>query len=123
MLKNSLKILILVILFFAVIKVFSSFAQEEFIYDVKGERNPFMPLITPEGALIKIKPRLVSSSGLELEGIIFDNISISYAIVNGMVVKVGDFVGDYQVLKIQEDKVTFIKDGEPFEVELEKEEG
>ena len=28
--------------------------------------------------------------------------------------------GDYQVLKIYENKVVFIKDGEPFEVELIK---
>jgi hypothetical protein len=122
MLKSSFKISTLAILFFAILNISSSFAQGEFVYDLKGERNPFMPLITPEGMLIKIKPRQPVGE-LELEGIIFDNISMSYAIVNGTVVKVGDFVGDYQVLKIREDKVIFIKDGEPFEVALKKEEG
>ncbi|OQB16565.1 MAG: hypothetical protein BWY16_00028 [Candidatus Omnitrophica bacterium ADurb.Bin205] len=119
--ESKIRILTLIILT-ALIFSISSFAQDEFIYDAKGERNPFMPLITAEGMLIKVKPRQ-ATGGLELEGIIFDNISMSYAIVNGSVVKVGDFVGDYQVLKIQEDRVLFIKDGEPFEVELEKEEG
>lgn len=121
MLENKFRLLVILILFIMLFNI-TSFAQNEFIYDAKGERNPFMPLITDEGMLIKIKPRLTSSN-LELEGIIFDNVSMSYAIVNGAVVKVGDFVGDYQVLRIQADKVIFIKDGEPFEVELEKEEG
>ena len=46
---------------------------------------------------------------------------MSFAIVNGLVVKIGDFVGDYQVLDIEENKVTFIKDGQPLEVELKRE--
>jgi hypothetical protein len=97
------------------------FSQEDFIYDSMGERNPFMPLVTSDGVLIKLKPRS-TAGGLDLEGIIYDKISMSYAIVNGMVVKAGDFVGDYQVLKIEEGKVIFIKEGQSFEVELKKEE-
>ncbi len=119
MLRSKLRKIFLLNLFFVLIYCFS-FAQGDFIYDAKGERNPFMPLVTSEGRFIKIKPRSVTK-GLELEGIIYDKISLSYAIVNGSVVKVGDFVGDYQVLKIEEKKVIFIKDGQPFEVELNKE--
>jgi hypothetical protein len=36
-------------------------------------------------------------------------------------VGIGDMVGDYQVLKILENKVVFIKKGELLEVELTKE--
>ena len=119
MLRNRLRRIFLLNLF-CVLAYGFSFAQGDFIYDAKGERNPFMPLVTPEGRFIKIKPRSITE-GLELEGIIYDKISMSYAIVNGLVVKVGDFVGDYQVLKIEEKKVVFIKEGQPFEVELKKE--
>ncbi len=97
-----------------------AFAQNEFVYDAKGERDPFMPLVNPDGGIIRIKPRSVQE-GLDLEGIIYDKISMSFAIVNGLVVKIGDFVGDYQVLDIEENKVTFIKDGQPLEVELKRE--
>ena len=97
-----------------------SFAEGDFMYNPKGERNPFIPLVTPEGRLIKIKSHS-AAGGLELEGIIYDKISMSYAIVNGLVVKIGDFVGDYQILKIAENKVIFIKDGQTFEVDLKKE--
>ena len=119
MLRNRLRKIFLLNLFFMLVCCFS-FAQGDFIYDAQGERNPFMPLVTPEGRFIKIKSRL-ATEGLELEGIIYDKISMSYAIVNGLVVKVGDFVGNYQVLKIEENKVVFIKEGQPFEVELKKE--
>ena len=119
MLRNRLK-KILIFNFVCILVYTFSFAQGDFIYDSKGERNPFMPLVTPEGRFIKIRSRSITE-GLELEGIIYDKISLSYAIVNGLVVKVGDFVGDYQVLKIEENKVVFIKEGQPFEVELKKE--
>ena len=99
-----------------------SFAQAEFVYDAKGKRNPFIPLVTPQGRLLKLdKQEATSVGGLAVEGIIYDKFGRSFAIVNTNVVGIGDSVGDYQVLKIQENKVIFIKDGEPLEVELTKE--
>jgi len=117
---NRLNRLFLTAIFILGVSVFS-FGQTDFVYEVKGERNPFMPLVTPEGVLIKVKPR-VTSGTLVIEGIIYDRTALSYAIVNGLVVKVGDYVGDNQVLKIEEKKVVFIKDGQPFEVDLKNEE-
>ncbi|MFA5093248.1 MAG: hypothetical protein WC543_04840 [Candidatus Omnitrophota bacterium] len=99
-----------------------AFAQGEFVYDAKGKRNPFIPLVTPEGRLIKLdKLEATSTDGLSIEGIIYDKQGRSFAIVNTDVVGVGDMAGEYQVLKIYENKVVFIKDGEPFEVDLVKE--
>jgi len=93
------------------------------IYDAKGKRNPFIPLVTPEGRLLRLDKEVAASAdGLLIEGIIYDKFGRSFAIVNTLVVGIGDMVGDYQVLKIQEDKVIFIKDGVPFEVELNKKE-
>ena len=110
-------------LFFIFIFCVVSYAQGEFVYDAKGKRNPFIPLVTPEGRLLKLdKQEATSAEGLVVEGIIYDKFGRSFAIVNTNVVGIGDAVGDYQVLKIQENKVIFIKDGEPLEVELTKEE-
>jgi hypothetical protein len=39
-----------------------------------------------------------------------------------LVVKIGDTVGDYQVLKIEKNRVILIKEGQSLEVELKKEE-
>ena len=98
-----------------------SYAQEEFVYDAKNKRDPFIPLVTSDGRLLKLEQE-EGTQGLLLEGIIYDDKGISCAIVNGEVVRVGDKAGGFQVLKIQKDKVVFIKDGQPTEIELKKEE-
>jgi len=101
-----------------------AFGQEGFVYDSKGKRNPFIPLVSSEGRLLKLDKRETSTGtgSLSLEGIIYDKSGRSFAIVNATVVGIGDSVGDYQVLKIYANKVIFIKDGEPLEVELIKRE-
>lgn len=96
-----------------------SFAQSEFTYDAQGKRNPFIPLVTSDGKLLKLE-REETTGDLFLEGIIYDEHGVSYAIVNSKVVKIGDLVDDYQVLKIEKEKVIFIKDDEPVEIELKK---
>jgi hypothetical protein len=95
------------------------FAEGVFVYDAQGRRNPFVPLVTSDGRLIKIEKKQ-PQEGVLLEGIIYDTHGISYAIVNGAVVKVGDKIGDYQILKIAEKKVIFIKEGELIEVLLKE---
>ncbi len=97
------------------------YAQDEFIYDAKGKRDPFIPLVTPDGRLLKLEKE-EGSAGLLLEGIIYDEYGLSYAIVNGEVVRISDKVNGYQVLKIEKNKVIFIKEGQITEVEL-KEDG
>jgi len=119
MLLNK-RFLLFSVLFLGFCKI--AFSQEEFVYDAKGKRNPFIPLVTAQGRLLKLdKQEAASSGGLVIEGVIYDKFGRSFAIVNTNVVGIGDSVGDYQVLKIQENKVIFIKDGEPLEVELTKE--
>jgi len=112
----------LLFLFFILIFSRSAFGESEFVYDAQGKRNPFIPLVTPEGRLLKLDKQSASSvEGLTIEGIIYDKTGRSFAIANTLVVGVGDMVGDYRVLEIQENKVIFIKDGESLEVELTKE--
>ncbi len=119
MLLNNKRFFLSFIFIFCAVAI----AQGEFVYDAKGKRNPFIPLVTPEGRLLKLdKQEATSVDGLAVEGIIYDKFGRSFAIVNTNVVGIGDAVGDYQVLKILENKVIFIKDGEPLEVELTKEE-
>lgn len=97
------------------------FSQDKLVYDSQGKRNPFMPLVTKEGVLLRFDtPK--NSTGIFLEGIIFDDTGVSYAIVNSEVVMTGDKINGYQVLKIEPKMVTFIKDGNTLEIKLEKEE-
>lgn len=98
-----------------------SYAQKEPAYDAKNKRDPFIPLVTPDGRLVTLEKE-ESVSGLSVEGIIYDEHGLSYAIVNSEVVGVSDKAGDYQVLKIEKNKVIFVKGGQTLEIEL-KEEG
>lgn len=95
------------------------FAQVEPADDAKGRRNPFTSLVTPEGRLLKLDKQEAAFSGeLLIEGIIYDKQGRCFAIVNSVVAGIGDNVEGYQILKIYENKVVFIKDGEILEVEL-----
>jgi hypothetical protein len=94
----------------------------EHVYDSQGKRNPFMPLVTSDGRLVKLEDEVEKDIELSLEGIIFDKNGMSFALVSGEVARVGDFVGAHQVLRIDKDKVIFVKDGQTFQVELTKEE-
>jgi hypothetical protein len=103
-------------------------AQEQFVYDDEGRRNPFIPLVSLDGRFVQLekaqRKENKESKNLDflVEGIIIDKYGSSYAIVNAKVVKVGDKLEGYQVLKIEEQKITLIKDGEPFVIEWKKEE-
>ncbi len=99
----------------------NSFAREEFVYDAKGKRNPFIPLVTSDGRLLKLESQDTVTS-LSLKGIIYDKNGPSYAIINDEIVKIGDKIGDYQVLRIEDKRITLIKDRELLEMVIEKEE-
>ena len=111
-------------LLFAFCFLVFSYAQDEFVYDSKGKRNPFIPLVTPDGRFLKLDKEEEKKGDLIVEGIIYDKNGRSFAIVNTSVVGIGDFVGECRVLKIEQNKVVFIKEDQTLEVELsvEKEE-
>ncbi|MFH0855057.1 MAG: hypothetical protein V1869_00865 [Candidatus Omnitrophota bacterium] len=96
-----------------------SLAQEDFVYQPKGRRNPFIPLVTKDGQLLKLdRERESLPDGLSVDGIIYDKQGVSYALVNGRVIGVGDYAGDYRVLKIEDYKVTFLIGGQVKEVPI-----
>lgn len=126
MLKNKIRILnieirniilLCIILFIVGIALAE---EQQFTYDSKGKRNPFIALLTADGRLIKLDKE-EAKGDLQVEGIIFDKRGRSYAIVNSSVVGIGDSVGAYQVLKIENNKVVFIKEDKITEIEIHKE--
>lgn len=124
-LKALRYILILLICNIAILLLLGkiSYAAEEFVYDSQGRPDPFTPWVTPDGRLqILRNQEEQSDSVLKVQGIMYDKYAFSYAIVNEQVVKIGDVVDDYQVLKIEENKVIFIKEGQIKELEWKKEE-
>jgi hypothetical protein len=111
---------------FSVLLFFSSsvlLAQEQIAYDAGNRRDPFISLVTADGRLLNLEPQ--GQQRINLEGIVFDKAGSSYAIVNSKVVEVGDTIGDYQVYKIEQERVLFLKNGaeEIIELKLKKEAG
>lgn len=100
--------------------VFASGAGSQEPRSKATRRNPFMPLVTPDGRILKAA--VESNQGtLTLEGIIFDPRGLSYAIVNAAVVKTGDTILGFTVLRIEKEKVVFIRNNVTTELFLKKE--
>ena len=83
------------------------FAVSEVTYDSGNRRDPFVPL-TEEDSI----SAAASSSGIKLEGIIYDPGERSMAILNGKAYQTGEAVGNAKVVKILKDRVVISVDGE-----------
>lgn len=119
MLSNRVYIIIFLILVFFGL----SLAEGDFVYQAKGKRNPFIPLVGKDGRFLKLdrEQEKGGASGLSVDGIIYDKQGVSFALVNGRVVGIGDYAGEYRVLKIEDDKITFLKGDQVKEVPINKE--
>src|SRR3989339_323401 len=95
--------------------------RKVFVYEAQDRRDPFLPLVSPDGRVLE--PQIVKGSEgrPQIEGIIYDAGGSSYAVVSGEVIKVGDTIGGYQVLEIHPEKAIFLKGSERLEIELKKE--
>ncbi|MCX5715251.1 MAG: hypothetical protein NT033_10770 [Candidatus Omnitrophica bacterium] len=116
---------VFILMFFVCLVVFVCryvFAQERFTYDQKGKRNPFIPLITADGRLVQLDAvEDKRSDDILVEGIIYDEKGVSFAVVNSNVVKVGDRVLGFEVMAIEKNKLVLKKDDKVREVILSKE--
>jgi len=91
---------------------------EGFIYDSKGRRDPFIPLLGKGAEFLFIKEAVESVAGIYLTGVVYDPIGQSFATINGEVVVENDLVGSFKVKEIREGKVILEKDNEEFVVNL-----
>ena len=82
--------ILVLILFFAN----SVYAQEAFVYNDHGKRDPFVPLVSSAGMVVTYDEDL-SVNDLVLEGIVADASGNNVAIVNGKIVKAHDQIGPY----------------------------
>ena len=95
----------------------SAFAETELRYDAGGRRDPFVPLSGENNTLVT-----PTSSGVKLEGIIYDPEGRSMAILNGKSYQKGETVGDATVVKILKDRVVISVGNEEKTLRLREEE-
>jgi type II secretory pathway component PulC len=82
-------------------------AAEEIVYVSGNRRDPFIPLTAEETISVA-----ATSSGVKLEGIIYDPGERSMAILNGKPYQTGESFGSAKVVKILKDHVVILIDGE-----------
>lgn len=95
--------------------------KAEFIYDTHEKRNPFLALVSAEGRILAPQASKKRNGEIYVEGIVYDPRGASYAVINGEVVKAGETAGDYQLIRIEPQKIILIKEGKESEIELKKE--
>jgi len=83
----------------------------------RGSRDPFSPLVSKSGLILISRETDVTN--MVLGGIIYSE-SNAVAIINNEVVAVGDMIGKYKVLVIDEKKVVLEKDNQGFTLNLEE---
>ena len=99
-----------------------AFAEDgAFKYDSKNRRDPFIPLISESGGYASDAHEASAVEDIRLEGIVWDDVKGSIAIINGEIVKEGDAMGSIKVLKINKDSVVFDVGGESIKIDLNKE--
>lgn len=94
-------------------------------YDPKGKRDPLVPLLSADGE--RIHPP--GEEGLEihsqpknpvvLQGVVFDPLGQSYAVVNGQIVREQEEIGGVKVLRIGPTTVAVLSDGRPIELSVQ----
>ncbi len=93
-------------------------ASNDFTYDGKGKRDPFSPWKASDG-----KDKMgVTAAKLRVQGVIIDPAKGSLAIINGAVLREGDTIGPYRILKVQKTMVILTNEGETVTLPFKSEE-
>ena len=96
---------------------------EEFRYEVKGKRDPFVPLVGPDRVVIAGLEDIVSIDDVNLEGIAVGAQGNTVVMINGHMLKEGDKVGSLEVKKITKSVVTLAVGGKAYNLKLTEEGG
>lgn len=110
----------LIILLSFIIVPFSFAKAERFNYNSKGNRDPFMSLVTDDGRILPGARTSSETGDVDLEGIIWDAGGNSLAIINGKPVKEKQRILNMQVLKIKRASVILQKGGKVMVINLKK---
>lgn len=90
--------------------------DREFMYDNGGRRDPFLSLIADNVEVSDLQE--LSVEGVKLEGIIFDPLQGSLAIVNGEIYRAGDFIGGFEVMEIGSNYVKIAQEDSLYTIKL-----
>ena len=96
-------------------------------YESKGKRNPFVPLLLPDGQRITPPPDEEGAgppglSSMVLQGVVYDPSGESTAIISGQLLRENEEWEGIRILKIEPNTVTIWKDGETHQLNVRESE-
>ncbi len=105
------------IVFLLVFSLFAGCPAAWAVYESRGKRNPFVPLLLPDGQRITPPPDeegagSLGLSSVSLQGVIYDPSGDSYVILSGQLLRENEEWEGIRILKIEANAVTIWKDGE-----------
>ncbi len=96
-------------------------AEEPLVYDDKGRRDPFLPLVDENGRYLLEADVIYSSDELNLSGILWDPQGRSSCLINDQIARIGESIYGFMVKNITKDSVTISKDGKEYILRLSNE--
>ena len=96
---------------------------EDFQYESRGKRDPFVPLIGSDKPTIARLEDITSIDDINLEGIAVGAKGTRSAIINGEILNEGAKIGDIEIKKISNKMVTLFMGGKEHTVKLPEEGG
>ncbi len=86
-------------------------------YESKGKRNPFVPLLLPNGERVNPPPDQEGAgppglSSVALQGLVYDPAGESYVILGGQLLREKEEWEGIRILKIEPNTVTVWRDGQ-----------
>ena len=93
-----------------------------FVYDAKGRRDPFVPLVSGAAKVTAGLENIQIIDDVILEGIVWDPQGGSIAILNGVIMKESDRVGIVTIKRIDQKSVTLLLNDEEHSVTLREKE-
>jgi hypothetical protein len=124
--KLSLIIIILILGLRTPFSFAQGFVEERFVYDSRGRRDPFVPLVdkdSPGGIRRSFLPPQIKVRlpvELKVEGILSRS-GEYFAIINGQIKKRGEDIERIKIKEIEKDKVILFYEGREFISFLRKE--
>lgn len=121
--KNLKLINISVLLLASAIFAFSAYAADNFTYESRGKRDPFVPLIGQEKGSVAKLSEVTSVEDMKLEGIAVGAGKKKTAIINGEILKEGQKVGEIYIKTISASSVVVTIGGKDYTLKLVEEGG
>ena len=118
-----LKFFIIAMVFFMACAYVSYAHCDDFKYESRGKRDPFVPLVGSERPAVMKLEDIVSIEDVRLEGIAVGAKGDMVAIMNGEMVKERDKFGDVEIKSISKKIVVFLINRTEYTINLSEDGG